>query len=269
MLSLHELQSRFFASLAHTPGGGPEHFDPLLINCVEGHGQLGAEGRINIYAEMYFARLVDVLKSDFPCVASLLGCERFHEIVSHYLARHPSTHPSLRYLGRLLPNFLKDCAETVDLPFLSELATLEWARVEVFDDLDAEPLQMEHLQHFAPDEWPVLKFQVIPACRILQCEWPVHAIWQAAEAENALSIVKDIYPEKTTLRIWRANFSIYHTKMDSSEHIALNCLLADQPFASVCAALEDLLPPEEAASTVGSLLLRWMEDGILARFPEQ
>ena len=177
MLSLPELQSRFFASLVCTPGGGRASFDPMLINCVERRGQLGAEERINIYAEMYFARLVDVLKSDFPRVAALLGCERFHEIVSHYLARYPSTHPSLRYLGQHFPDFLKDCAETVDLPFLSELATLEWAWVEVFDDLDTEPLRMEHLQHFAPDEWPALKFQVIPAFRILHGEWPIHVLW--------------------------------------------------------------------------------------------
>jgi hypothetical protein len=269
MLSLHELQSRFFASLARTPGGGPAYFDPVLINCVEGHGQLGAEDRINIYAEMYFARLVDVLKSDFPRVAALLGCERFHEIVSYYLTRYPSTHPSLRYLGHLFPGFLKDCAETVNLPFLGDLATLEWARVAVFDDLDAEPLRVEQLQHLAPDEWPALKFQVIPAFRIVHSKWPVHAIWHAAEAEDALSILEDVQPENTTLRIWRTNFSVYHAKMDVVEQTAFNCLLTDQPFASVCAALEDVVSPEEAASTVGGLLLRWIEDGILTRFPEQ
>jgi hypothetical protein len=268
MLSLHELQSRFFASLARTPGGGPAYFDPVLINHVEGHARLGAQERINIYAEMYFARLVDVLKSDFPRVAALLGCERFHEVVSHYLARYPSTHPSLRYIGHCFPDFLKDCAETVDLPFLADVATLEWARGEVFDALDTEPLRVEHLQHLAPDEWPALKLQVIPAFRILYSEWPVHTIWQAAEAEDALSILEDIQPEKTTLRIWRANFSVYHTKMDVIEQTALHCLLTDQPFASVCAVLEDIVSPEEAASTVGGLLLRWIEDGVLARFPE-
>lgn len=268
MLSLRELQSRFFASLASTPGGGPAYFDPMLINCIEGHEPLGAEERINIYAEMYFARLVDVLKSDFPRVAALLGCERFHAVVSRYLARYPSTHPSLRYLGHHVPGFLKDCTETAGLPFLSDLATLEWARIEVFDDLDTEPLRVEHLQQLTPNEWPMLKFQVIPAFRIVHSEWPAHTIWHTAEAEDALSLLEDIQPEKTTLRIWRANFSVYHTKMDVVEQTALNCLLANQPFAAVCAALEDVVSPEEAAATVGGFLLRWIEDGILVRLPE-
>lgn len=266
MLSLHDLQSRFFASIARAPGEGPTSFDPVLLNCVEGHGRLGSADRVNIYAEMYFARLVDVLKSDFPRVAALLGCDRFHTIMSEYLARYPSTHPSLRYLGRLFPGFLKDCLEAADLPFLSDLAALEWARVEVFDAMDAEPLQVEQLQSIAPDAWPTLKFQVIPACQIIQSEWPVHEIWDVAVAEDALSTLEDVQPEKIALRVWRAGFSVYHTKIDVLEQTALACLLSDQPFASVCTALESFVSTEEAASAVGSLLLRWIEDGILERF---
>jgi hypothetical protein len=266
MLSLRELQSRFFASIARSPGAGPQSFDPLLVNFVEKNKQLKAEDRINIYAEMYFARLVDVLKSDFPRVAALLGCERFHSIVSQYLAQHPSTHPSLRYLGGFFPRFLQDGADTTDLPFLSDLAALEWARVEVFDAVGAEPLRIEELQRLAPEEWPTLKFQLIPAFQVLQSDWPVQEIWHIAETEKALAILKEISPERTSLRVWRGHFSVYHTKMDDVEQIALNCLLAGQPFAALCAALENAMSVQDAALVIGSLLLRWIEDGVLAHF---
>jgi hypothetical protein len=269
MLSLRELQSRFFTSLAHTPGGGPSGFDPVLIDCVEGNGRLRAQERVNIYAEMYFARLVEVLKSDFPRVAALLGCDRFHAIVSEYLARYPSTHPSLRYLGRFFPGFLKGYPETADFSFLGDLAALEWARVEVFDAVDAEPLQVEQLQRIAPGEWPTLQFQIIPAFQIVHSAWPVHEIWNVAGTEETLSLLKEMSPEKTTLRIWRENFSVYHAKMDSVEQTAIHCLLTEQPFASVCVALEDVASVEDAASAVGSLLLRWIEDGILKRFTKE
>lgn len=263
MLSLRDLQSHFFASIARTPGEGSGGFNPVLLQYVEGRGQFGAEDRVNIYAEMYYARLVDVLKSDFPRVAAILGCDRFHTIVSEYLARHPSTHPSLRYLGCCFPGFLQESPASVAFPFLSDLAALEWARVEVFDAGDAEPLRVEHLQSIDPDAWPTLRFQTIPAFQILQSEWPVHEIWHDAETEEALSRLTDIRPRKTLLRIWRQSFSVYHTKIDNVEHTALNCLLAGQPFASLCAALDEVASVEEAASAVGSLLLRWVEDGIL------
>lgn len=265
MLSLPELQSRFFASIARLPGAGPTSFDPTFAGYVEGRGQLGGEERIDIYAQMYYARLVEVIEGDFPRVASILGCERIHDVVSAYLARYPSTSPSLRHLGRFFPAFLRDYAATANLPFLSDVATLEWARLDVFDATDAEPLRIEHLQTIAPDAWPTLKLQVIPAFQLMQSVWPVHEIWKVTE-ENTLN-PKDIAPAETVLRVWRREFMVYHTKIDNVEQLALASIIAGEPFASVCAALEAQMSEEEAASTIGSLLLRWIEDGVLARFP--
>jgi hypothetical protein len=267
MLSLPELQSRFFASIARMPGAGPTSFDPTLVSAVEGRGQLGAEERVDIYAQMYYARLVDVLEGDFPRISSILGCERFHDVVSAYLALHPSTSPSLRHLGRSFPAFLRDCTETKDLPFLSDVATLEWARLEVFDAADAEPLRIEHVQTIAPDAWPTLKLQIIPAFQIVQSAWPVHDIWKIAEESTPNP--KDIVPTETIVRVWRREFMVYHTKMDSVEQTALASIIAGEPFASVCAALETQMSEEEAASAIGSLVLRWIEDGILASFQSE
>ncbi len=184
MPSLRELQSSFFNSIAHVPGGGSANFDPGLVHLVEGRGQLGPQERINIYAQMYYVRLLEVLHEDFPQVATILGCERFDEVVRVYLACHPSTHPSLRYLGRHFAAFLDTRPEVASLPFLSDLARLEWMREEVFDAPDAEPLRLEHLQGLSADEWPDLRFQFIPAFQVLQSEWPVHEIWAAAECQD-------------------------------------------------------------------------------------
>jgi hypothetical protein len=112
----------------------------------------------------------------------------------------------------------------------------------------------------------MLKFQLIPAFQVLQSDWPVQEIWHVAATEKALSALKDMSPEKTSLRVWREHFSVYHTKMDDVEQIALNCLLTGQSFAALCAALENAMSVQDAAPVVGSLLLRWIEDGVLERF---
>lgn len=263
MLSLPELQSRFFASLARQPGVGPLSFDPVFVACIEGRGQLGAEARVDIYAQMYYARLFEVLKGDFPRCAAVLGCEHFHEVASAYLAQHPSTHPSLRQLGRLFPMFLKDCPESEEFPFLSELAALEWARIEVFDTPEAEPLRVEHLQTIQPDDWPTLQLQLVPAFQVVKSNWPLHIIWKAAEVDEAMP-AEHLTLESTVLRIWRNGFSVYHTSMDAIEQTALAGVMAGSSFATICEALEAHLSAEEAATAMGSVLLRWIEDEILA-----
>jgi hypothetical protein len=266
MPSLRELQSSFFTSIAHVPGGGSANFDPGLVCLVEGRGQLGPEERINIYAQMYYARLLEVLREDFPRVAAILGCEGFGAVIRAYLACHPSTHPSLRHLGRHFAAFLDTQPKVASLPFLGDLARLEWVREEVFDALDAEPLRLEHLQGLSADKWPDLRFQLIPAFQILQSDWPIHELWAAAEEETLDRNCARW--EKTAVRVWRDGFAVYHAKMDATEQVALAGVRAGEPFAVICAALESVVPAEEAASAMGSLLLRWIEDGILVRLQQ-
>ena len=260
MLPLRELQSRFFHTIAHNPGSSRD-FDPVLLQTVQEQGLLSAEERINIYAQMYVARLLGALYEDFPRVVAFVGCERFRDIVRAYLQAHPSTHPSLRHIGYHFANFLDTQPEIrAEFPFLSDLARLEWTRLEVFDAPDAEPVPMAYLQQIQLEEWPALRFRLIPACHILQSTWPVHEMWTAGEEELQ---PEQIRPRETVVRIWRQECTVYHASMNVSEQQALEHVQQGKPFADICAALDPFFPPEDAAREVGSLLVRWIEDGLL------
>ena len=265
MLNLRELQSRFFYSIArpvHSPEEEWQGFDPLLLQIIHTQGKLGAEARLDIYAQMYCARLLDALQEDFPRVAAILGEEQFREMGRAYLRQVPSCHPSLRYLGAHFAEFLtRQPAETV-LPFLGDLARLEQARLDVFDAPDAAPLQIEDLQTIPAEAWATIRFQVIPALQTLTCAWPVQQVWQ----DNDFTQSDTLRPTVTVLRVWRQDFAVYQASMDRLEQTALVGMQAGKSFASVCATVEPLVDAtEDVSSTVGSLLLRWIEDGILTR----
>ena len=258
--SLPDLQSSFFRSIARAPrGDGGTTFDPGVLQVVEGRSPLGPAERLDIYAQMYWARILDALAGDFPKVAAILGRERFDAVARAYLAENPSTHPSLRYAGRGLPVFLAQAGGGDMPPFLADLARLEWARLEVFDAPDAAPIATAELGAIPPAEWPALRFLLVPAVEILRSDWPVHEIWAAAESGAPGSIG----PAKTWLRVWRDGFTVYQASMDALERSALERVHAGEPFAAICAALTPALPPAEAAREAGGLLLRWVEDGIL------
>ena len=54
--------------------------------------------------------------------------------------------------------------------------------------------------------------------------------------------------------------------MDTIEQAALAAMQSGESFVSVCANVETLIDAgEDVSAVVGSLLLRWIEDGILAR----
>lgn len=273
MLSLRDLQLRFAAALSanlaeagvvadRSRGAAAVPIDPALLELVRGRGALGAPERLEIYRDMYRSRLVDVLRGDFPRVVTILGDDEFRVLACRYLACHPSTHPSVRYVGRRFAEFV--AGETAVPPFLGDLARLEWARVDVFDARDAEPLGLSDLESIPPSAWAALRFRPIPACLVVECAWPAHEIWAAADTPGP---GRSWAPGAAAIRVWREGSDVSHAAMGDIERRAFPMLQRGEPFARLCAALEDDLDPEAAAAQVGSLLMRWLEDGLLARFP--
>jgi hypothetical protein len=257
MLPLRELQLRFAAALA--PEAPPA--DQTLLGLVRAGDGLGAIDRLAIYADMYRARLLDVLREDFPRTVAVLGEDAFDALGSRYLARHPSTHPSLRQVGGHLAEFLD--GEAARPHWLADLARLEWARVEVFDAPDAEPLRLDDLRTLAPAQWPALQLRTIPACAVVDSAWPVHEIW-AAGAGDPLDVVR---PAACCIRVWREGFSVSHAAMGEAERRVFPLLQRGEPFAALCAELAGDGDPESAAHEAGALLMRWLEDQLLARPP--
>ncbi len=262
MLPLGELQLRFLGAL--DPASPP--IDTALLATVNGTGSLDAAARIRIYADMYRARLVDVLArttraSPRPSVTRT--SRRSRAVTS---ARHPSTRPSVRHVGRPFADWI--AGEATVAPHVADLARLEWARVEVFDAADAEPLRLADLEPLPPDEWPALRLPLIPACLVLESAWPVHEIWAAADPEaeaEAERAPQAWTPAPTVVRVWREGFSVSHAAMGPDEQRAFRALERGEPFAEICAAIEDGLDADTAARQVGAILLRWLEDGLIAR----
>ena len=250
--SLRELQELFWRSLADEPGT----IAPELVEAVRPSSTLDSAARVQVYADAYSSQLLDVLREDFPRLSALLGHDGFEEIARDYLKSHPSEHPSVRHLGRAMAGFLE---QRTDLPpYLAELARLEWARIDVFDAPDAEPLAVDALRTVRAEDWPHLYLVPIPALQVVRASWPVHELWAGADPAG-------LTPAPTAVRVWRGvGYAVFHAAMDARATEALRRLMAGAPFVVVCEAFADR-PPAQAAQEMTALLARWVEDGIIAR----
>jgi len=251
MPDLRELEERFFAALTRAHG---TPLDAGLVAWVRGDGALGAAERVEIYGRMYCGRLIAALAEDFPQVATALGPARFDAVAHRYLARHPSTHPSLRHAGGAFPVFLAELPADAVPPGVADLARLEWARVAVFDAPDERPLTLARLRAQPAERWPDLRLRPIAALRVLEAGYPVHAWPEEGTPARAA----------TVLRVWRKGFVAYTAAMDALEATALGSVRAGCSFAATCEALARLVPAERAAADAAGLVLRWVEDELLA-----
>jgi hypothetical protein len=268
--SLGELQRLLFA-LIRAPEGVPAALKATgisrrcLAGLVDADERLTAAGRAAIYADMYFLRLQEVLREMFPRLRALLGDDHFAGLCTDYLDACPSQHPSLRFLGDRLAAFLVGPAErrprSPRLPaWAADLAALEWARYDVFDDADAPLWTTAGLQKLPPTAFATLPLRLAPAHRRVPVAHAIEDVWRALHRQLPPGEAR---PRPGQLLVWRQDKLVFHRRPDPLEAALLDQLAAGTSFGAVCEQIADRSPdPAQAAFT---LLARWAADGLLVR----
>ncbi len=232
-----------------------------LSAVVAGDDRLTPEQRVEIYANMYFYRLLDVLKEDFPAVLRALGADHFHNLVTDYLRDCPPTHYSVLYAGSRLADFLRGHRLHNEFPFIADLASAERALIEVFHAADAAPLGADAMRAIAPDEWPALRLRLHPAARMLDLQWMVSDALRAAAQPGAQMASPS--PGACTLLVWRSQNQVRYREIDPVECEGLKLLADGAAFAEVCEAIATDASAEDPAGEINRRFGLWLVDGIL------
>jgi len=252
----------------------PDDLDTLIV----GDERLSSFDRLDIYANMYFFRLLDCLKEDYPRLLEALGSARFHNLVTDYLLVHPSSQPSLRYVGTRLADSLAGHALERECPGLADLARLEWARADIFDAADARPLTRADIAALPQDEAGEVRLALVPACRLLRLAHDAPRAWRelkerAGGHAGATGDHADPLPRlarrPTAARVWRHGFSVHHRSIDDDEIDSLEGLRAGDPLGVIAQRLSAGRTPERATARLGALLQGWIEDGLIAAAPTE
>ncbi len=69
--------------------------------------KLDSIGRLGVYANAYYARLLDCLRSEFPVLVQMLGQEIFDQFAFGYLQNYPSRSYTLARLGANFVTYLR------------------------------------------------------------------------------------------------------------------------------------------------------------------
>lgn len=231
-----------------------------------GDERADALSRLDIYASMYFYRLKDALAEDFPNLVAHLGQDRWHDLVTDFVLAHPSTRPSLRWVGEPLPAFLASHPLSGTRPYLSDLAALEWARSDVFQQLDTPPLDRAALGAVPPEAWAGLTLLPIAALHVVRARWNVAALWRRLEDGEAVE-PGSVEARDQAILVWRLDLVVHHRSLEEDEARALEALVARATFAEVCEAIAggggDV---EAAAERAAGFLGSWLEDELLSGF---
>lgn len=241
------------AEKALTPGG--------LEHLIASDDRLSAHERLEIYANAYFFRLLDVFKEDYPALLAVIGDTNFHNLITGYLIDYPPTAPSVIHAGRHLPEFLRTHPMRERWPFLADLATLERATLEVFHAADAPPLSHEAARAIPPQNWPAIRFQLHPGAKLLDLAWAVDPLLRAVAASAAWRTPAH---RGTWILVWRTKSQVQYREVERAEYLALQLATNGATFAEACDAIvAQIDAAADAAAQINQWLARWVSDGVL------
>ena len=171
MSSLHEIQRRFAEAI----------FSPdNAVDFIAGSSPLAQE-RMAIYRRTIFANYRKALAASYPVVKRLIGSAFFDDAVDAFVAAHPSRSGDLNVYGDTFGHFLDAYPPASDLPYLGDVARLEWAIDEAQRASDASCVPdcvLAALAAVSPERLPVVHLRIEPSCRFVASRFPILRIWQ-------------------------------------------------------------------------------------------
>ncbi len=167
-LALREWQAAFVADLA---GGG-------------------GEARLAIHRHHIQRSLAKALAMTFPTVHALVGADFFRQIAGIFVTRELPTQPVLAEYGAQFADFLAAEEAMHGLPYLADVARLDWALNVAF--YSPRPSAAD-LTGLSPEVLLSKVLTLAPGAELIRSRYPLDRIWTASQpgaAEGEVDLAK-------------------------------------------------------------------------------
>jgi hypothetical protein len=234
MPSLRELQRTIRRSLVEQDDG------PAAVHIVS--SGLAPEQRLAVYRNTLDGNLANVLRLSFPTVHRLVGAEFFEGAARIFAHQRPPCSGWLDEYGGAFPDFLADFPQAASLPYLPDVARLEWAVTRALHAPDVAPLDAQRLAALDPADHERVRFVADPTISLVRATYPADTIWRAVLAQDdaALGAI-DLAAGTCWLLVERHVTGVEVTRLDAQAWRFVGALVNGLPLG---AALEFAPGPE-------------------------
>ncbi len=133
--------------------------------------------RLSLYRGNVRVNAHKALSNVYPICAKLVGDEFFTGLAHEYAFREPSTSGDLNEYGAGFAAFLDGFAPIAEVPYLPDVARLEWHVHRAHYASDAPALDIARLATVPADRFDALAVTLHPACALVESRWPVARLW--------------------------------------------------------------------------------------------
>ena len=210
--------------------------------------------RLEIYAYMYYARLVEVMEAEFPSLRQILGAQEFAAVCRRYIAKFPSRTRTLNSMSAKFPDFLARTLPRSNRNGLAvDVARIERAMEDVFDAPRAEPMTAAQFSAIGADGRATLR--VNPALAMLKLRYPANAYINALRRGEKPRAPR---PRATHVIVFRHGYQVFRREQEPEQWRLLQSLAAGRPI--VAAVRASIGGRSASADRVAKRLGKWFEE---------
>jgi hypothetical protein len=274
----HELQ-RLMARAVMRPLGRGDGMQKKWINgqptekiaesFIKPNDRLTSFERLEIYNRQYWFRLRGCFYEDYRGLRTVLGDKKFERLTDAYLARYSSQSYTLRNLGSRLVKFLREeprwTAPKTKLAL--DLAHLEWAHIEAFDNEAKPTLKMDDL---AGVNAAKIRLKLQPYLTLLKLDNEVDDFLielkknsgLRSEVSNAMEqgqsrkktrITRGLKRQVNFMAVHRYEDVVFYKRLEPGQFLLLSALQKGATLERACARLARL----KIAGDLGATIQKW------------
>jgi hypothetical protein len=152
--------------------------------------------RFAVHRNNVVVGLIDALSERFPVCLRLVGESFFRAMARRYVRVSLPRSPMLFEYGEEFPEFILGFAPARGLPYLPDVARLEYAMGRAYHAEDAEPLTLDFLRSLPGDRLARATASLHPSTQVVPSKYPIVSIWRANQALNPPQILALHCPEE-------------------------------------------------------------------------
>jgi Putative DNA-binding domain len=179
-LALRDLQA---AIAAHLLGGDRAELATGVLAAEVLGDAIPAAARLRVYRHHVFESLGSALAATFPTVQALVGADFFRGLARAFVGQSLPDQPVLAEYGAGFPSFVSGDDAARDLPYLPDVARLDWALNFAFHAPADGRLSAADLAAIRADQLPSLQLALAPGTALISSPYPLDRIWAASQPD--------------------------------------------------------------------------------------
>jgi len=169
---------------------------------------------LKVYHQSTRGILEDALLSTFPVVTRLVGEAFMKAMFVEFVKEYPLRVGDLNMYGSALPHFIHAFPPAASLPYLADVARLEWAMHHATFAPDAPKLKTQRLAELSETEAAHIKLVPHPSLSLVGSAYPIEHIWLANQPDSlADNAVINLDEGGSQLAIWRPELDVLRWAM--------------------------------------------------------